>query len=154
MVATMRHFANTLLGFMLLWAHVSAGCKYPNRQSRYMDQFLADGAAYTACKNNYTIADQTALCQCSKDALIEFEGCEHAWITPWLNTVARDKLQNCGAVSSGSFTSASSGSESSLMQSSPSSVHSIEESGSSQSQHLTAIQVARPCCCSCKCRGQ
>eukprot|EP00427_Karlodinium_veneficum_P022907 CAMPEP_0169112246 /NCGR_PEP_ID=MMETSP1015-20121227/27533_1 /TAXON_ID=342587 /ORGANISM="Karlodinium micrum, Strain CCMP2283" /LENGTH=205 /DNA_ID=CAMNT_0009174271 /DNA_START=60 /DNA_END=677 /DNA_ORIENTATION=+ len=154
----MRPFANTLLGCMLLLGHVSAGCKYPNRQSRYMDSFLADGVAYTACKNNFTFTDRTALCQCSKDTLIEFEGCDHAWITPWLNTVARDKLQNCGAVSSGSFTSASSpsGSESSWMQSSPSSVHSIEESGSFQSQHLTAVQmtfvvISIISCCLCCC---
>jgi hypothetical protein len=116
------------------------------------DQFQLDTAAYTNCKKA-AVVDEMALCTCAKDTIKQFNGCYYSWIVPWIDTVNRDKLKFCGATSSGSLTSLSSGSQSSSYQSSPSFITSGENSGSSQST-LTAPQkifvwslIILCCCC-------
>jgi len=120
------------------------------------DQFQAVNMAYIECKRVSGI-DQQALCTCSSNQMVQVQGCNYAWINPWISTVMRDKGKFCGAASSGSMASSLSGSDGSSPSIGTSSQASSANSGSSN-QNLTTPQklfflAVAVCCCLCVCGG-
>jgi len=113
------------------------GCPWPNNLQGQND-FQPVARDY---HGNKTLAagDDTALCTLATNQLTQAEGCDYDWIYAWLQTVQTDKVNYCGAASSGSFRSSLSGSDTSI-PSSDSSFYSGDSSVSSVSWKLLTWQ--------------
>lgn len=124
---------------------VARACPWPNNVQGQND-FQPVARDYHGNKTAL-YGNGQGLCLLAETQLAQAAGCTYPWIYAWLQTVQKDKVDYCGAASSGSFRSSLSGSDTSIPSSDSSFTSNSSNSTLTWQQKL--FWVALICCIVC-----